>query len=210
VSEPAIDPEVARLRQRLERERQARLEAEAIGERTTRELWEHQRELDRLVEERTAQLEEARRIAGAATRDSADTLATVAHDLRTPLFAISASLDLAATGEPDDLAAHLDRARAAAAEATALLDSVLGTAGRPLADLVRDHEEEWVRVAARRGSLLTLHVEDKADRPSVADPAAADAAVRSWLSDRLMSGTGALTVLLSVDDQGDLVLREAS
>jgi diguanylate cyclase (GGDEF)-like protein len=39
------DTEVARLQRRVERERAARLEAEAIAERSTRELWDRQQEL---------------------------------------------------------------------------------------------------------------------------------------------------------------------
>ena len=74
----APDPsELERVQRRLERERAARREAEAIAERVTGELYDTVRELKRLNED-----------VGAANQTLKDFVAVAAHDLRGPVSAI--------------------------------------------------------------------------------------------------------------------------
>lgn len=81
MSEPS---EAARLEKRLERERRARSEAEAIAERVTGELYASVQELKRLNQE----VERANRDLQAANQTMRDFVAVAAHDLRGPVSAI--------------------------------------------------------------------------------------------------------------------------
>lgn len=86
--------DVELLRRRLARERRARLEAEEIAESTTRTLYETVRQLERLVNERTTEIE-AR--AEELTRSNAELeqFAYVAsHDLQEPLRTVESYLAL--------------------------------------------------------------------------------------------------------------------
>ena len=68
------DDRVERLERRVERERRAREEAEAIAERGMRDLWLANRDLESRVAERTAELElslQAATMAGQARPDHA-------------------------------------------------------------------------------------------------------------------------------------------
>lgn len=80
---------------RLDRERKARKEAEALLEGKSLELFganeqlrRQAENLERLVEARTADLEQALTRAEAAVRAKADFLATISHEIRTPLNGI--------------------------------------------------------------------------------------------------------------------------
>lgn len=87
-------PEI-RWQRRIDRERKARKEAESLLEGKSLELFganEQLRrqagDLERLVEVRTADLEQALARAEAAVRAKADFLATISHEIRTPLNGI--------------------------------------------------------------------------------------------------------------------------
>jgi signal transduction histidine kinase len=109
--EPAVvDPDAARptadaaptsdadrievLQRRLQRERAARRESERISESGLRRLWEAKHEVDRQVEERTAQLRAAQRQAQLASDAKTEFLANLSHEVRTPLQTILAALEL--------------------------------------------------------------------------------------------------------------------
>jgi len=92
--EPAMDP-LRALQLRLERERRARRAAEQIAEEKTRELFRINQDLRALsldlqhrVDERTAELRDARDLALAASAAKSDFVANLSHELRTPLNAI--------------------------------------------------------------------------------------------------------------------------
>ena len=84
-----------RLERRVERERLARKQAERLLEEKSLELFQANErlldqagKLEKLVEERTADLEKALARAESAIRAKADFLATISHEIRTPLHGI--------------------------------------------------------------------------------------------------------------------------
>jgi signal transduction histidine kinase len=103
-SEPSSEPDafaeqVARLERRVQRERNARLEAERIAEDGMRSLYLANRDLDRRILERTAQLDEALDEAQVASRAKTAFLAHMSHHLMTPLNGVVGMLELLGNAE---------------------------------------------------------------------------------------------------------------
>jgi len=208
-----VTDEVERLRRRLDRERAARLEAEAIAERGMRDLWEANTQLDRRVAERTAELEAALTAATAARDAVARLFARVAHELTTPLHAIGGLLELV-DGQPLDRDSResLVLARLASKRAEVSLAVVLELAGagplpaamelRSPADVADEAVARWRWASSRRGVLLV------ADAPT--EPAEGRWRIVSALADLLLEAAlraapaGALSLRLHVDDGVEL------
>lgn len=164
-----LEHEVRRLRRRLERERESRRQAEVIADRGMRELWLANRELDARVSERTRDLEETlanyERVVSVRERF----LATLSHEMRTPMNGLLGMLELleGCLADPNDLT-YLATASESAARLNLLLTRLLdlldlqtGAAGRGGAPLeVRAFaeaiERRWQRPALRTGHLLTM------------------------------------------------------
>lgn len=96
-----VAAEIARLERRALRERAARLEAEALLEVRSRELYEANVALTRLagsleaqVEARTRELEAAVARANEAARAKSNFLATMSHELRTPMIGVIGAAQL--------------------------------------------------------------------------------------------------------------------
>jgi signal transduction histidine kinase/DNA-binding response OmpR family regulator len=127
--------EVEQLKRRLERERRARKEAEAIAEEKTREIYEANIRLQRLndrleeiVRQRTGELAAARDEAVRASQAKSDFLASMSHELRTPLNAIIGYSEMLLEAEDagaEDLKLDLEKIRAAGKHLLSLINDIL-------------------------------------------------------------------------------------
>ena len=163
---------IARLERRVERERSARLEAEATAERGLRDLYEINQDLDRRVQERVAESEMLAREANRAERVKSTFLANVSHELRTPLLAVAGSLEVLETELPDLLADNpyfraavkgSDRLRTLLDELFEIVDLESGSSRNSrshvdLASFIAEVADRWRRDAAMAGLLLTTSV----------------------------------------------------
>lgn len=82
------DSDAAQWKKRFERERSARKSAEKLLEDKSLEIWEINQALEQMIEERTAELQEALIAAEAANKAKDAFLSSMSHELRTPLNAI--------------------------------------------------------------------------------------------------------------------------
>ena len=154
--------ELEALRARVERERRARRQAEAITEQGMREVWELQRRLDLDV----AAADDARELAVAALRIERRHRHLAALEALERLTAVDRSVGEADEGADDegddegDAAACADRIRHLLAP------------GRPEPPVVRELDlravadgivDRWQRPAARRGQLLVAEVDTAPD-----------------------------------------------
>ena len=215
----ATDAErIAVLQRRLQRERAARRESERISESGLRRLWEAKHQVDRQVEERTAQLRAAQRQAQRASDAKTEFLANLSHEVRTPLQTILAALEL--TDEHTASAgSHRRQAIDAALALRSLFDDLLELAecevgsieihARPIE--LQAVADTWVRrwrtPLTERGLLLV---------PEAAGSAQADPDRLGQIADALLSNAAKFaqpgTVVLSlylVDERIELVVRDA-
>jgi len=175
-----LDQELVRLRKRVERERAARLEAEAIAECGLRSLYEINQDLDRRVQEGVAESRQLARQAERAERVKSELLANLSHELRTPLMAVVGSLDLLqargghnteANAEVDAEARYLAAAIEGAGRLRDLVDELFEivsleggstTAERSMIDvrsLVEEVGAHWRMAALKKGLLLVTSVD---------------------------------------------------
>ena len=163
------DERLQRAERRYERERRARLEAEAIAESGLRELMAVNESLDERIRERTAELEEAMQRANAANVAKDAFLAHIGHELRTPVNGIAGMLELleaeihgapasewltAARQSGDQLLRLIERLL----QFTDLQSANLAAVAREMAveDIVEAAADRWRRPCAQAGQLLSL------------------------------------------------------
>jgi signal transduction histidine kinase len=160
-----------RLQRRYERERRARLEAEAIAEQGLREIYAANRSLDRRIAERTRELEEATRRAQAASEAKSEFLAHIGHELRTPISGIAGMLELLdGVAMPPQARRWLASASESSARLQRLVDRILwfieleatdlrAEATPRAVDVVLDGTaERWRRRCAGAGQLLSVEL----------------------------------------------------
>lgn len=98
---PIDDAEIEKYQRRLAREKQARQQAEDLLEQKSADLYEKNRELhnlseglEKLVAQRTAQMQKARDEALTALQIKSDFIANMSHELRTPMNGVLGILTL--------------------------------------------------------------------------------------------------------------------
>lgn len=150
--------DVDRLRSRLERERRARRQAEVIAERGMRELWETNRELQRRVARRTAELE---RVAVALEYAQVARLQAIGeliddleHDVQHREHRDEHHDRLAIDGGRDAVVAAIAQIRSLVAAPRHPED--LDPCECGVLELADRLIERWQRAAAKRGQLLTV------------------------------------------------------
>lgn len=207
----ATELEVARLQRRVDRERRARLEAEALAEKGMRALYETNQDLDRRVQERAAESVLLANRAAQAERVKAEILASLSHELRTPLMAVVGALDLMQS-ETDEENTYLTAAMDGATRLRSLVDdlftiieladSTTGPDLQPveLSSFVDSLADRWRMPALQNGLLLVTSIEQSqvtahidADRTRTAVDRLIDNAIK-------YSRSGTVTVATEVTD----------
>lgn len=127
------NPQISRLKARVEREKQARKEAEAVLEHKSRELFETNQELkslaehlESIVDQRTEALQRATEEALKLATTKSQFLANISHEFKTPLNGILGSLTLLKSTELDEHQAYmLDTAETCGENLVRLINNVL-------------------------------------------------------------------------------------
>ncbi len=200
--------EAARFQRRLERERRARREAEAVAEQGLRDLYAVNQDLDRRVQERVAEVEKLAVKAALAERVKDEILASVSHELRTPLMAVIGALDLLA-GDGGDREAYLKVATDGASRLRDLVDELfavvdISSGGAEaqrstvsIRSFVDSLSEGWRLPALKAGVLLVTAIETDQVEMAI-DVERTRAALDRLLSNAIRHG-GAGTVTMSVE-----------
>jgi signal transduction histidine kinase len=165
-----------RLERRLERERIARRTAEQIAESRTRDLYEANRDLDRQIMERTAELDQALVVATRASETKSAFLAEMSHQLKTPLNGLMGILELLDHATVDaDNAQRLSVAMQSAARLERLVSRLILYSDldgadlthtihrRSVMDIVSDLRDRWVSDCLHAGQLLSVEEITEAD-----------------------------------------------
>jgi signal transduction histidine kinase len=209
------DERIRRLERRVERERLAREEAEAIAERGLRDLWLANQELESRVADRTADLEKSLRAARMASEAKEAFLAELGHELATPLHAVLGLLELIDHSQlAGDDRARLDRVSISAQQLADLLFGLVelsGAEGAVASDTIEtlsptawldELVRAWTRRAASAGQLIVPICHAPA-RP-VAAPWSRLRRVVDLLIDNAVvhADPGSLEVDLDIDENG--------
>ncbi|GAA6181130.1 hypothetical protein NBRC116594_25680 [Shimia sp. NS0008-38b] len=205
-------------RRRYARERKAREEAESLLEAKSRELFESNQRLQRLlgsletaVKERTKELEEARSAAEAANEAKSIFLASISHEIRTPLNGI---LGMAQALEDSGLLREqrklVELLRDSGNLLLSLINDVLDLskieAGKldfeyipyALTDLVESMQQQFGFRAREKGLDFEVHFSDRAKSVVRTDPVRLQQVVGNLLSNAIKFTTSGC-VRLKVD-----------
>lgn len=163
------DERIERLELRYDRERRARLEAEAIAEAGLRELMDVNDSLDERIRQRTAELEKAMQRAHAANTAKDAFLAHIGHELRTPVNGLAGMLELLeAEVEGPHATEMVHAARQSGDQLGRLVERLLVFTNLQAADLAADAVEmtveeiveaaadRWRHACAKAGQLLSV------------------------------------------------------
>lgn len=121
-----LSKSLTRFKRRLSREKAARLEAEAIADRGLRELWLANRELDKRVADRTADLARTLEELEAVTKTRENFLSALSHEMRTPLNGVLGMLELLSPYvEQDQPMTYLGAAQESAEKLSVLIRRML-------------------------------------------------------------------------------------
>ncbi|MEO0495097.1 MAG: HAMP domain-containing sensor histidine kinase [Actinomycetota bacterium] len=166
---------ISRLERRLERERQARVDAEKIAEDGLRELYDVNQALDERVTARTRELEIARANAVAANEAKSQFLAHISHEVHTPINGVLGMLELLDASTQGDTERSWLRSASTSVErlqrlfvrllAHLELESVdLAAVAEPkaVAEILDELAARWRTRAAAAGKLLMVDLEDPA------------------------------------------------
>lgn len=202
-----------RLRRRYQREHDARLQAEAIAERAIADLYATNQELDARVAERTRELEMALERARSTDAVRAAFIRGLAHEMSTPLHAVSGLAELLQDGgdEPavqrmaNDLhaaASRLNLALRTLLEFAAISGGDFETAigefriGEYLDTVI----DRWRLRAARAGMLLVGQAMPEPQATVHADSARLDQILDALLDNAIRHGNVQVTIDLTRDD----------
>lgn len=127
------NPQIERLKARINREKQARKEAEAVLENKSRDLYEANQELkvlaeelESIVEQRTQALQQATEDALQLATAKSQFLANISHEFKTPLNGILGSLTLLKSTDLDEHQSYmLDTAETCGENLVRLINNVL-------------------------------------------------------------------------------------
>lgn len=127
------NPQITRLKARIDREKAARKEAEAVLESKSRELFEANQELktmaehlESIVDQRTQALQQATEEALKLATTKSQFLANISHEFKTPLNGILGSLTLLKSTELDEHQSYmLDTAESCGEGLVRLINNVL-------------------------------------------------------------------------------------
>ncbi len=217
-----VDPSerIRRLSARVERERAARREAEAIAERVTTERWNQSIVLEDKLAARTEELEAARRSASAASAERDTALSELSHRLRTSLTALFYEVGSLNPDQPpgEQRLARLTEALEGVREALdeqSTDDAGRDGAGRQqpeghsedvqtVSSVLDDHEEGWQRAAARSGKLLMIDLGPGTENLGTLDPASVNELVLEAIERQADSPEPIVELRLATDPSGDL------
>lgn len=178
----------------------------------TRELWSHQQELSEKVVRRSREADEARRAAEALLDQRADRQAEAAHRLRTPLYAVLATLELLEREALDGPSrALVEQARTGALELRDHIGHLLeqaerGGTGFAVRDLIDRHESDWQRQAAVAGRLLVVDLPSDLPRWVPGSVAEHHERAQALLAEALADGgEGSIQLALRGGDDGLVV-----
>lgn len=209
---------IARLERRVARERTARVAAEQIADDRMRELWLTNRELDKRVEERTGELEDALARLEHASTAVAGFLSNISHEMFTPLNGIVGMLELLRNHVSNDQAtSYVDAALTSSERLDRLLQRILDLtevrAGRivaaaeatTLGALADELESAWRMPALAGRHLLTVAVDSEPDEPINVDVDRLLQIAGEFIQNAIQHGEpGVITVELDCHEPTDL------